>query len=195
MSASRIILASSSPYRRELLQRLGVPFDTASPACDETAAPDETPAGLVERLAHAKAERIATTTVDDAIVIGSDQVAAVGNTVLTKPGTHERAVEQLRSCSGRAVVFYTGLCVINTRSSATYTERVEYRIDFRSLQDDEIERYLRWETPYDCAGSIRSEGYAITLFERMVGDDPTALVGLPLIRLTELLRYCGIALP
>lgn len=195
MAAPRIILASSSPYRRELLERLGLAFDTASPACDETAEPDETPAGLVERLARAKAERIATATADDAIVIGSDQVAAVGNAILTKPGTHDRAVEQLRSCSGRAVVFYTGLCVIDTQACATYTERVDYRIDFRSLHDDEIERYLRWETPYDCAGSIRSEGYAITLFQRMVGDDPTALVGLPLIRLSELLRHCGITLP
>jgi len=194
MSIARIILASSSPYRRDLFQRLGLPFSTASPDCDETVEPDEPPATLVERLAHAKAECIATTA-DDTIVIGSDQVAAVADSILTKPGTHERAVEQLRCCSGRTVVFHTGLCVIDTRSPATYTERVEYRIEFRSLQDDEIERYLQWETPYDCAGSIRSEGYAITLFERMIGDDPTALVGLPLIRLTQLLRHCGVALP
>jgi len=194
MTGPAIILASTSPYRRQLLERLRLPFDTRAPDCDETAHADESPADLVERLARAKAGAVAAGCAD-ALVIGSDQVAAVGDRILTKPGHHDRARDQLQACSGRRVVFHTGLCVFDTRNGTATGERDEYAIRFRDLSDGEIERYLALEAPYDCAGSIRSEGYAITLFEAMAGDDPTALIGLPLIRLARLLRDHGVALP
>jgi len=189
-----IVLASTSPYRRALMERLRLGFEVASPDCDETRRSGETAAELVVRLAAAKASSVAVEWAD-ALVIGSDQVAALDHEVLTKPGSHERAAGQLRACSGRTVTFHTGLCLLDSRSGDAVSERVDYRVRFRALNDDEIERYLRREQPYDCAGSIRSEGYAVTLFESMEGTDPSALVGLPLIRLCALLRDAGVALP
>lgn len=194
MTTQRLILASTSPYRREQLERLRLPFTTAAPDCDETPLADETPRALVQRLAEAKARSVAQHA-GDAIVIGSDQVAALGERILTKPGDHANAVEQLSACSGRTVIFHTGLCLIDGPNGTATIECIDYRVDFRVLDSDEIERYLAAEQPYDCAGSIRSEGYAVTLFERMEGDDPSALIGLPLIRLAALLRTAGCTLP
>jgi len=189
-----IVLASTSPYRRALMERLQHGFEVASPDCDETRRPGETATELVVRLAEAKSRSVAVEWAD-ALVIGSDQVATLDDEVLTKPGSHERAAAQLRACSGRTVTFHTGLCLLDSRSGDAISERVDYRVRFRALNDDEIERYLRREQPYDCAGSIRSEGYAVTLFESMEGTDPSALVGLPLIRLCALLRDAGVTLP
>jgi septum formation protein len=194
MTTQRLILASTSPYRREQLERLRLPFTTAAPDCDETPLANETPRALVQRLAEAKARSVAQHA-GDAIVIGSDQVAALGERILTKPGDHANAVEQLSACSGRTVIFHTGLCLIDGPNGTATIECIDYRVDFRVLDSDEIERYLAAEQPYDCAGSIRSEGYAVTLFERMEGDDPSALIGLPLIRLAALLRTAGCTLP
>lgn len=194
MTAQRLILASTSPYRRELLERLRVPFATASPDCDETAHPGETPGDLVTRLARAKAASIAGDE-DDALVIGSDQVAALGDRILTKPGDRATAFEQLRASSGASVVFHTGLALIDSASGREACVRVDYTVDFRELGDDEIERYLTAEAPWDCAGSIRSEGYGIALFRRMRGDDPTALIGLPLIQLRTQLCDFGWSIP
>lgn len=194
MTDRRVVLASTSPYRRALLERLRLPFTTAAPDCDEQPLAGESPAALVTRLARAKAASVAASA-GDAIVIGSDQVAALGSSVLTKPGGPERAREQLAACSGRRVIFHTGLAVVDGASGGAWSERVDYAVDFRALAADEIERYIAAEQPYDCAGSIRSEGYAVTLFEAMHGDDPTALVGLPLIRLRARLAECGLALP
>lgn len=194
MDTPPIILASTSRWRRELLERLHLPFTTVAPDCDETSLPDEAPDALVERLARAKAASVAAGN-HDVLVIGSDQVAALGSRILTKPGTHERAREQLTACSGHEVIFHTGLCLHDTRNGKVTVERVDYRVGFRTLAADEIDRYLEREAPYDCAGSIRSEGYAVTLFDRMEGPDPTALIGLPLIRLSALLRQAGVSLP
>jgi len=197
MPSPRIVLASSSPHRRQLMEKLRLPFDVVAPACDETPGPQETPADLVERLAQAKARSVAEGVDEPSIVIGSDQVAALGQRILGKPEQHGRAVEQLHSCSGQRVGFYTGLAVADTRTEPTAygVEHAIYWVTFRSLEASEIERYLTTEAPYDCAGSIRSEGYAITLFEALEGSDPNTLVGLPLIRLAERLRDAGVALP
>ena len=197
MTAPRIVLASTSPYRRQLMEKLRLPFDTAAPDCNEEAGPGESPAALVERLAASKARSVALDLDDAALVVGSDQVAELDGRVLTKPGDHARAAEQLRACSGRTVVFHTGLALVDARRdpAAARVERVVYRVTFRALATGEIERYLAAEAPYDCAGSIRSEGYAVTLFEALEGPDPNALVGLPLIRLAAMLREAGLALP
>ena len=197
MPSPRLILASTSPYRRMLLEKLRLAFDTAAPDCDETAWPGEGPEALVRRLAEAKARSVADRLTGPALVIGSDQVAALDDSILTKPGDHDRARRQLEACSGRSVVFHTGVALADTRAADTALriEAVTYRVDFRALTAGEIERYLAADTPYDCAGSIRSEGYALTLFERMHGDDPNALVGLPLIRLAAMLRAAGLVLP
>ncbi len=196
MTTARIVLASTSPYRRQLLEKLRVPFDTAQPDCDETAEANESPEHLVQRLAEAKARSVMALGEDPALVIGSDQVAALDNQILGKPGRHDRAVDQLRACSGRSVIFHTGLALGDTREGETVrVEHAIYRVHFRDLSDAEIERYLTTEAPYDCAGSIRSEGYAVTLFAGMEGSDPNTLVGLPLIRLAAMLRDAGLALP
>ena len=189
-----IVLASTSPYRRDLLQRLGLPFTTGAPRCDESPRPHETAEELVVRLAEAKARSLESLP-PDSLVIGSDQVAALDGRILTKPGNHARATEQLRACSAREVVFHTGVCLYDSATQRARSERVDYTVNFRPLTDAEIERYLLREQPYDCAGSIRSEGYAVTLFESMAGPDPSALIGLPLIRLGALLRAAGIELP
>lgn len=197
MTSPRLILASTSSYRRQLLEKLRLPFEAVAPEIDETASDGETPAALVERLAAAKARSVALDRQGPALVIGSDQVATLDDTILTKPGDHARARAQLVACSGRSVEFHTGLALADARSepAPVRVERVVCRVVFRTLADDEIERYLRAEQPYDCAGSIRSEGYAITLFETIEAPDPNALVGLPLIRLAAMLRAAGVALP
>ncbi len=188
-----LILASTSPFRRELLQRLGIDFSTAAPDIDESAHPGEKPSELVRRLSEAKARAIGASR--QGLIIGSDQVATTGDDILGKPGSHEKAVEQLKYLSGKSVCFYTGLCLLNTETDTARVEVVPYTVLFRRLDDSQIENYLRADEPYNCAGSFKSEGLGITLFERMEGDDPSALIGLPLIQLTTMLREAGITLP
>ncbi len=191
MSAPTLILASTSRYRRELLQRLRLPFDVVAPHVDETALPDETPAALALRLALAKAQAVAVLH-PHAVVIGSDQVADLAGQALGKPGGHERAVAQLRLMSGREVTFQTALAVVHQASGHAQAELAPVRVLFRVLGDDEIEHYLRTEQPYDCAGSAKCETLGISLLEAIHSDDPTALVGLPLIRTCRMLRAAGI---
>jgi septum formation protein len=192
--AAPLILASTSPYRRDLLRRLGLPFEVVAPQVDETPLPGERPAGIAERLSREKAAEVAARR-PDALVIGSDQTATLDDTaVIGKPGAHDRAVEQLRAASGRTVTFHTGLCLWRP-DAPPQVDRIVTRVRFRRLEDAEIERYLRAERPYDCAGSARAEGLGIALLEAQEGPDPTALIGLPLIRLSAMLRGAGIALP
>lgn len=186
-----LVLASTSPFRRELLGRLQLPFETASPDVDETAQEGEAPIDLVVRLSEAKA-RAAAARFPDALIIGSDQVAVIDDRVLGKPGTHENAVRQLREASGRRVEFLTGLCLFDASADACQTEAVPFAVHFRTLTSGQIESYLRREQPYGCAGSFKSEGLGIALFERMEGDDPNALIGLPLIRLVGMLEKAGV---
>lgn len=189
-----LVLGSTSPYRRELLARLRLPFDTVAPQVDETPQPGEAPRSLAQRLARAKAEAVARQ-YPEAIVIGSDQVADLDGAALGKPGSHERAVAQLRAMSGRTVRFHTALAVMCTATGFAAQELATVEVRFRALSEAEIERYLRAEQPYDCAGSAKSEGLGIALLEAIVSDDPTALVGLPLIRTARLLRAAGLELP
>ena len=191
MSAPRLILASTSRYRRELLSRLHLPFDVRAPDVDETPAPSEQPAALARRLATAKAQVISTQA-PDAVVIGSDQVADLDGICIGKPGNHARATAQLKSMSGRSVVFHTAVAVLAGTRGYARTEVVSVNVRFRTLTDAEIEHYLRLEQPYDCAGSAKCETLGIALLEAIESDDPTALVGLPLIRTCELLREAGI---
>lgn len=189
-----LVLGSTSRYRRELLQRLHLPFDVVSPDVDETPLPGEPPAALAQRLALAKARAVAALR-PDAVVIGSDQVADLAGEPLGKPGNHERAVHQLRRMSGQTAVFQTAVAVVCAATGFERCELAEVRVVFRTLSDAEIERYLRTEQPYDCAGSAKSEGLGIALLDRIDNDDPTALVGLPLIRTARLLREAGLVLP
>jgi septum formation protein len=188
-----LILGSTSAYRRELLARLRLPFTVQAPAVDETPQPGESPAALACRLALAKARAVAQRH-PQAVVIGSDQVADLDGEPLGKPGSHERAVVQLRRMRGRTVVFHTAVAVACQDSGFEQTELAPVRVRFRALSDEEIERYLRAETPYDCAGSAKSEGLGIVLLESIENDDPTALIGLPLIRTARLLRAAGLEL-
>lgn len=193
--ASRVlVLGSTSPYRRELLARLGLPFDVAAPAVDETPAPGEAPHALAQRLALAKARDVAARH-PQAIVIGSDQVADLHGQPLGKPGTHERALAQLQRMRGQTVVFHTALAVVCQATDFAQHDMAAVQVRFRDLDDEEIERYLRVEQPYDCAGSAKSEGLGIALLEAIDSDDPTALIGLPLIRTARLLRQAGLRLP
>ncbi|MBN8736742.1 MAG: septum formation protein Maf [Xanthomonadales bacterium] len=194
MSAPRIVLASTSRYRAELLRRLLDDFEQVSPDVDEPELPGEAPGARALRLAVAKAEAAARDR-PDALVIGSDQVAAHGETVLHKPGNIENARQQLRASSGNVVDFHTALCVIDTRSGKSGTALDHTRVVFRVLTDPEIDRYLAIERPFDCAGSFKSEGAGISLFERIESEDPTGLIGMPLIALARLLRKAGYALP
>ncbi len=187
----KLILASSSPYRRELLARLEIPFKVIPPEIDETPLPDETPQALVERLAIAKAQAVAATQ-SDALVIGSDQVAIHHGVIVGKPKDHDHAVEQLRSASGQTITLYTGLALVNGASGKVQSETVPYRVTFRALSDAQIENYLRKEQPYGCAGAVKSEGLGIALLERFEGDDPNTLIGLPLIRLVRMLEKEGV---
>jgi septum formation protein len=186
-----LVLASTSPFRKQLLDRLGLPFSTAAPNVDETPHVNETPIQLVSRLAQAKARAVARD-FPAALIIGSDQTAVVDNDILNKPGTHANAVQQLQRCSGKSVMFLTGLCLFNARSGRTQIDVVPFEVHFRALADEEIEGYLRREQPYNCAGSFKSEGLGIALFERLHGDDPSALIGLPLIRLVRMLNAEGV---
>ena len=188
---SRIILASSSPFRKELLSRLQVEFDTSSPDIDESQLPGETPSELVQRLARSKASIIAEKALD-CIVIGSDQVAVCEDKILGKPGTFEKAVEQLKFLSGKRVCFHTGLSVISTHDAKMQTDEVKFYVGFRELSDSMIKNYLKKEPAFNCAGSFKSEGLGVTLTTRMQGSDPTSLIGLPLIRLTEMLEEAGV---
>uniref|UniRef100_UPI00313D0CAA Maf family protein n=2 Tax=Hydrogenophaga sp. OTU3427 TaxID=3043856 RepID=UPI00313D0CAA len=188
-----VILGSTSRYRAELMGRLRLPFEQAAPDVDETPQPGEAPEALARRLALAKARDVARR-FPQAVVIGSDQVADLAGTPLGKPGTHERAVAQLRAMRGQTVVFQTALAVVCLATGFEQADLAAVRVVFRDLGDDEIERYLRAEQPYDCAGSAKSEGLGIALLERIDNDDPTALVGLPLIRTCRLLRAAGVQL-
>ena len=188
-----LILGSTSKYRRELLQRLRVPFDVVSPEVDETPHPNEAPRDLAMRLALAKAQAVAAQH-PNAVVIGSDQVADLNGEPLGKPGTHERAVLQLQKMRGQTVVFQTAVSVVCQASRFAQTELAQIKVRFRDLSDAEIEAYLRAEEPYDCAGSAKSEGLGIALLDAIDNDDPTALIGLPMIRTARLLRAAGIDL-
>ena len=186
-----LVLASTSPFRQQLLRRLELPFETAAPEVDESPLPAEAPQHLVARLAEAKA-RAARQRFPDALIIGSDQVAVIDGDVLGKPGTHAGAVAQLHRASGRRVDFLTGLCLFNSRSGQARTVVEPFAVVFRALSDETVQRYLERERPYHCAGSFKSEGLGIALFEKLVGDDPNTLIGLPLIRLVDLLEAEGI---
>lgn len=194
MSTSRIVLASTSRYRAELLRRLLDDFEQIAPDVDEQPLPGEAPAARAARLAAAKAAA-GSEQHRDAVVIGSDQVAALGDTILRKPGNRDNAHEQLRASSGNIVHFYTGLCVFDGRKGRLQTHIDHTRVVFRALSDEEIRRYLAREHPFDCAGSFKSEGAGIALFDRIESEDPTALIGLPLIALARLLREAGIPVP
>jgi len=186
-----IVLASTSIYRKALLDRLGLPFSIASPHTDETALPNESPRDLVERLSIAKAEAVAKD-LSEGLVIGSDQVAVHGDTIVGKPHTHENAVNQLRTASGTTVQLLTGLALINAANGNVQSDVVPFAVTFRTLSDEIIENYLRAEQPYACAGSLKAEGLGISLLEKFSGDDPNALIGLPLIRLCSMLRQEGL---
>ena len=190
-TAPPLILGSTSPYRRELLQRLKLPFEVMSPQVDEDPLPGEAPALLATRLALAKAQAVAAQR-PDAIVIGSDQVADFEGMAIGKPGTHERAVQQLRAMSGHSVVFQTAVAVVRPATGYAAARLVPVTVRFRRLSDAEIESYLRAEQPYDCAGSAKSEALGIALVEAISSDDPSALVGLPLIATCALLREAGL---
>jgi septum formation protein len=190
---TQLVLASTSPFRRELLQRLGIPFTTAAPDVDESPLPGEAADELVRRLSASKARAVGRT--HAGLIIGSDQVATIGETILGKPGNHERAFEQLQQLTGRTVIFHTGLCLLDTAQDIQQLDVIPFTVEFRQLSTTQIERYLRREQPYNCAGSFKSEALGITLFRRMSGDDPTALIGLPLIRLTDMLAAAGVTLP
>ncbi|MEW7851363.1 Maf-like protein [Massilia aurea] len=191
----RLILASSSAYRRELLGRLGLPFEAIAPDLDETPLPGETPPATALRLARAKAEAVARLH-PGALVIGSDQVATLDDLQIGKPGDHARALAQLQLMRGREVVFHTALCLwdgrIDAPAAAAQVENVQVRVRFRDLPDAELDAYLRIEQPYDCAGSAKNEGLGIALIEHIHSNDPTALTGLPLIALTGMLRRAGV---
>jgi septum formation protein len=185
--APKIVLASTSPFRRELLARLGLPFEIADPAVDETSRPGETPEATALRLSEEKA-RAGASRFPDALIIGSDQVACLDGQIFGKPGTHENAVRQLQTMRGRSVNFFTGLCLFNARTGVAHLRGVPTLVTFRNLSDTEIENYLRKERPYNCAGSAKSEGLGIAVIARMDGEDPNALIGLPLISLCDLFK-------
>jgi septum formation protein len=190
----QLVLASTSRYRALLLARLGLPFETFAPDVLEAPRPGEAPATTAIRLAEAKA-RAAAPAHPDALIIGSDQVAASGTEAIGKPGGHDAALAQLRRLSGKTVVFHTGLALLDSASGVCRTECIDVVSAFRELADAEIRAYLERERPYDCAGSVKSEGLGIALFDRISSDDPTALIGLPLIRLCALLRLAGMPVP
>jgi septum formation protein len=190
MSRRPLVLASTSPFRRELLGRLGLPFDTADPRADESPLPGEAPEDTALRLAEAKARAVAPL-FPDALIIGGDQVAILDGRAFGKPGTHENAVLQLRAMRGRTVDFFTGLCLLDARSGKARVRGIPTLVSFRELSDAQIESYLQRERPYHCAGAARSEGLGIALIARLAGDDPNALIGLPLIALCDLLQEAG----
>lgn len=191
----RLILGSSSRYRQSLLERLGLPFEVITPDIDESAHPGEHPAALARRLARQKAQAIATkldTVARNPLIIGCDQVAVMGDQAYGKPGTYDKAVAQLQTLSGQTVVFETAVCLYDVAADRFHEELVSTEVEFRELSRHDIEAYLRREPAYDCAGSAKSEGLGIALLERLSGEDPTALIGLPLIALCRLLRQAGL---
>lgn len=189
-----LVLASTSPFRKALMQRLGLVFETLSPQVDEKALQGESAEAMVKRLSEAKA-RAGAKQYPDALIIGSDQVAVCAGDVLGKPGNHENARRQLARLAGHRVSFLTGLCLYDASTGRAKLDLVPYHVTFRRLTDQQIDRYLRAEQPYNCAGSFKSEGLGISLFESMQGEDPNALIGLPLIRLVSWLNEAGIAIP
>ncbi len=191
---SRLVLASTSPFRQSLLARLGLPFDTTSPQIDESRLAGEDPLAMVQRLSSLKA-RSAASAFPDRLVIGSDQVACVDGRILGKPGNRENAIAQLRYASGKSVTFLTGLCLLNSGTGREQVVCEPFTVHFRDLQAAQIERYIDREQPFGCAGSFKSEGLGIILFSRLEGEDPNALIGLPLIRLVDMLANEGIVLP
>jgi septum formation protein len=194
VTARRLVLGSTSRYRAELLRRLGLDFESQAPGTEETERAGEAPAVRAMRLATAKATD-AGAGLPDALIIGSDQVAELDGLLLEKPGSAERAYDQLTACSGRSVHFHTALCVFDTGNGQTRTHLDHTRVHFRRLQEAEIRRYIEHEQPLDCAGSFKCEGMGISLFERIENNDPTALIGLPLIALAQLLRDAGVNVP
>lgn len=183
----KLVLGSTSPFRKVILDKLGIDFETASPEVDETALKDESPQQLVERLSVLKAKAVADK-YNNALIIGSDQVSVINGEIIGKPHTHENAVKQLQKASGKTVTFYTGLCLYNSSTNQYQSEVVPFKVVFRKLTDSLIENYLQKEQPYNCAGSFKSEALGIVLFEKLEGDDPNTLMGLPLIRLVNMLE-------
>ena len=190
----KLILGSTSPFRKELMQKLGLSFEVDSPDIDETMLEAEQPEQFVQRLALEKAQAVAARH-DSALVIGSDQVACIGSNILGKPGTRDKAIQQLTDASGKHVSFYTGLCLLNSANGEYQIVCEPFHVHFRELSQEQIERYLDAEEPYNCAGSFKSEGLGISLFEKLEGDDPNSLIGLPLIKLIAMLDREGVAVP
>ncbi|MBU6460566.1 MAG: septum formation inhibitor Maf [Proteobacteria bacterium] len=187
----KLVLASSSRYRRQLLDRLGIPYTAVSPHVDETPRSDEKAADTAKRLALSKARAVAKT-YPESLIIGSDQVALLEGELLGKPHTHEKAVLQLQKMRGKTVVFHTALCLLDAKKNEYTLEDVPTQLLFRNLSNEQIENYLRREQPYDCAGSAKSEGLGIALIQSMQGEDPNALIGLPLIKLVSMLEQHGL---
>lgn len=189
-----LVLASGSPYRRELLQRLQLPFVCRSPNIDESPLPDEDATALVQRLAATKAGALRKQFLQH-LIIGSDQVAVLNGQIIGKPGNRQAAIQQLQAASGRSLIFYTGLCLLDSASGQLQVDCVPFSVHFRQLSNAQIERYVDREKPFDCAGSFKSEGLGISLFRATGGEDATALVGLPLIRLCGMLNQAGVEIP
>lgn len=187
----QLILASTSPFRAAILEKLGLPFITEAPEVDESPQKGETPEQLVQRLALEKARAVAAR-FEEGLVIGSDQVAVIDGKILGKPGNHENALKQLQAASGKTVTFYTGLSLFNCQTGQAQSETVPFRVVFRRLTTEQIENYLHAEQPYNCAGSFKSEALGICLFDRLEGEDPNTLIGLPLIRLVRMLETEGV---
>ncbi len=190
----QLVLGSTSPFRKALLEKLGIPFCTDTPNTNEARQPGESPTDLVLRLAEAKAREVANRH-PAAMIIGSDQVACVDGEILGKPGNRENAIAQLTAAAGKTVTFYTGLCLYNSANEQTQTGVEPFTVHFRNLTPGQIERYVDLEQPFNCAGSFKSEGFGITLFSALEGRDPNSLIGLPLILLVEMLADQGITLP
>jgi septum formation protein len=193
-SAPHLVLASTSQYRRALLDRLGIPYSAVPPGVEETRRPDEAPLDLAHRLSREKAQAVAARS-PKSVVLGSDQVAALGSGILGKPGTADRCIAQLQAASGQRVVFYTGVCALDTRTGSLEAHVDITTVTFRVLTGDEIVRYVAKDKPLDCAGGFKVESLGVTLFEHIETRDPTALVGLPLIWVASALRRAGIPLP
>ena len=191
---TQLILGSTSPFRKELLQRLSIPFTTDSPNIDETPLKNESPEDYVLRLSLEKARAVAKQH-PNALIIGSDQCSVLNGIIRGKPGNHENAMQQLRESSSERVSFLTGLCLYDSKTDEYQLDLIPFYVDFRKLTDTEIDAYLKADQPYECAGSFKSEGLGMSLFKRLHGDDPTALIGLPLIRLSEMLRKKGVDIP
>ncbi len=192
--SKKLVLASTSPFRKAVLAKLHIDFITASPNIDESQKLNEPVESFVKRLSLEKAQAVAEQ-FPTALIIGSDQVACINGVILGKPLTHQKAIQQLTYASGKEVMFYTGLTLLNTETQQAQTLCDTFSVQFRTLQQDEIERYLQTEKPYHCAGSFKSEALGISLFEKLLGEDPNTLIGLPLIKLCEMLRHEQIQVP